>query len=425
MMLELKAMHLILLLTTLPPIALTLVIPEVQAKRQQERTSLSDFYRFDSLRQLNVDPVGTQILAQQQEPRTALVIGNAAYSNDPLSNPINDATDVAQTLEELGFAVTLLTDSDWRTMDVAIEKFSQQLQQGGVGVFYYAGHGVQVNGVNYLVPIDAELERERDVLREALSLNYVINLMEQAEAGVNILIIDACRDNPFYRQWRSVRGAFSERGLALAVPPQGTIISFATEPGGFANDGNGRNSPYTENLLKHIRSEGEDVATMFRRVRADTIDSTNGDQVPWYQEPLIGSFSFNPVSEVTVSPTPTNLPSPNPPPSTPDVISTQRVVLPEGQDSVLIANTTSSGRVRRYVINLREGETWIVEISNATAQTFFNVRLPSGESLANSVDFWEEAVRMAGDYFIDVSAVEDSEFTLRVRKIISRGVTPD
>jgi len=243
----------------------------------------------------------SQRIAQQQQPRTALVIGNADYEDDPLQNPINDATDVATALEELGFAVTLLTDSDWRSMDIAVEEFGQQLQQGGVGVFYYAGHGVQVDGENYLVPTDAELARERDVIREARSLSYVINLMEQTETEVNVLIIDACRDNPFYRQWRSVRGAAPNRGLALSVPPQGTIISFATEPGGIASDGEGRNSPYTANLLKHIRSEGEDVATMFRRVRADVIASTDGDQVPWYQESLIGSFSFNPSSEVATA----------------------------------------------------------------------------------------------------------------------------
>jgi len=311
--------------------ALVGIAPFAQTPAAEQATSSATdaIHTSDWLEQHGLEP---QLLAQQQQPRTALVIGNATYEDDPLQNPINDATDVATALEDLGFEVTLLTDSDWRSMDIAVEEFSRQLQQGGVGVFYYAGHGVQVDGENYLIPIDAELARERDVIREALSLSYVIDLMEQAESEVNVLIIDACRDNPFYRQWRSVRGAAPNRGLALSVPPQGTIISFATEPGGFASDGQGRNSPYTANLLKHIRSEGEDIARMFRKVRADVVASTDGDQVPWYQESLIGSFSLNPVNALE-----TLMPSPSAPQS--DLSPQQTAFIPSPEPTLLSAVT--------------------------------------------------------------------------------------
>jgi len=246
-----------------------------------------------------------QLLAQQQQSRTALVIGNAAYSEDALTNPANDANDVAEALRSLGFEVTLVLDADLKAMEEALDTFSRQLNRGGVGVFYYAGHGVQVEGENYLIPLTANLTRQNDVRYEAVPLGKVLNAMETSEAKVNVVIIDACRDNPFYRRWRSGdRTLSSERGLAFEVPPEGTIISFATGPDDVAADGEGRNSPYTASLLQHINIEGEDVATMFRRVRADVIQATRGEQIPWYQESLVGSFSFNPASAIAIAPAP-------------------------------------------------------------------------------------------------------------------------
>ncbi len=250
------------------------------------------------------------LLIAQRQQRIALVIGNGDYQEDPLSNPVNDATDVAKALEELGFEVILLKNLKWQAMDEAIENFSKQLRQGGVGVFYYAGHGVQVNGENYLIPIDARLKRERHVRREAIPLGDVLGFMEEAENQVNIVIIDACRDNPFYRRWRSTRGSTSVRGLSeVDLPPQGTIIAFATGPGEFAEDGEGkRNSPFTSNLLKHIKTPNLEVARMFRQVRAEVLQETDSQQRPWYRESLVGSFFFNPKQEQ---------PSPQPLPSSP------------------------------------------------------------------------------------------------------------
>ena len=241
---------------------------------------------------VNLEP---QLLAQQQQSRVALVIGNGAYDDAPLGNPTNDATAVKDALEGLGFQVIFETNLDWHSMDRAIEDFSERLQPGGVGLFYYAGHGVQVNGENYLLPVDAQLSRQRHVNREAVSLNTVLDFMENAENTVNVVIIDACRDNPFYRQWRSNSG----NGLAeIESPPEGTIISFATEPGNVAEDGNGPHSPYTAALLEHL-DEPIDIGLMFRKVRRTVFQNTEGFQRPRTDDALIGEFSLNPPSNIS------------------------------------------------------------------------------------------------------------------------------
>ena len=238
------------------------------------------------------------LLAQSQQPRTALVIGNANYDNaaNSLANPINDATDIARALQSLGFEVSLYQDIDHREMEDALYDFRTKLDQGGVGVFYYAGHGVQVEGENYLIPLDARLDHQRDVRYETMPLGTVLNAMENSESNINIVIVDACRDNPFTRQWRSgSRTSSIDRGLAeVQLFSTGTVISFATGPNKVAYDGVGQNSPYTASLLNHIVSEDKDIVDVFRSVRADVMRDTNGQQLPWYQESLTGTFSFNP-----------------------------------------------------------------------------------------------------------------------------------
>ncbi|MBU7581382.1 MAG: DUF2808 domain-containing protein [Nostoc sp. TH1S01] len=229
------------------------------------------------------------ILVQRQH-RTALIIGNSNYkSADTLVNPVNDATDIASSLRQLGFDVTLLKDADLRQMEEAIEKFNRQLRQGGVGLFYFAGHGVQVDGENYLIPVNARLEREQDVRYEAMAMGKVLNVMEDANNDVNFIILDACRNNPFARQWRSL-----QRGLAAPTQAvKGTLIAYSTAPGTVAFDGDGRNSPYTTALLRNMKAPNLDVEQMFKQVRADVLNTTNGKQTPWESSSLVGSFAFN------------------------------------------------------------------------------------------------------------------------------------
>jgi uncharacterized caspase-like protein len=221
------------------------------------------------------------------ERRTALVIGNAAYDFGPLRNPVNDATDIAAALRQLGFEVTLQPNADLRVMHEAIETFSRQLRQGGAGLFYFAGHGVQVGGENYLIPIRARISRWQDVQYEAVPVGRILGGMEDAENHLNIIILDACRDNPWARQWRS-----SQRGLAMVQAAQGSLIAFATAPGGTANDGDGRNGLYTSELLQHLTTPGLSVEQLFKRVRAGVVEATKGKQMPWESSSLIGDFFF-------------------------------------------------------------------------------------------------------------------------------------
>ena len=230
------------------------------------------------------------LLAQTAEKpnRIALVIGNANYSQGKLLNPVNDANDIATALREVGFEVILVTDADLRKMEEAVEQLGSKLKRGGVGLFYYAGHGVQVNGENYLIPLQSRINRAQDVRYEALPVGKLLGAMEDAENDMNIVVLDACRDNPYARQWRS-----NQTGLASVQSATGTLIAYATKPGGLTEDGQRRNGTYTSHLLKHIRTPGLEVELLFKKVREGVLQETNGQQIPWESSSLIGSFAFN------------------------------------------------------------------------------------------------------------------------------------
>jgi uncharacterized caspase-like protein len=236
------------------------------------------------------------------ERRTALVMGNAAYEQGPLQNPGNDAHDMAAALRRLGFEVTLVRDADLRTMREAIEAFSQQLRQGGVGLFYFAGHGVQVSGENYMLPLGTHIRREQDVSYEAVPVGRILGGMEDANNQLNIIILDACRDNPFARSWRSI-----QRGLAPTQAAPGTLIAYATAPGKVANDGGGRNGVYTAHLLRYLMTPGLSVEHLLKRVRAAVIETTRGEQTPWELSSLIEDFFF---AAPSTSPPPATSPAP-------------------------------------------------------------------------------------------------------------------
>jgi hypothetical protein len=223
------------------------------------------------------------------ERRTALVIGNVAYEVGLLRNPVHDASDMATTLRQLGFEVTLRHDAARRPMVEAIDLFSRQLRQGGVGVFYFAGHGVQIGGENYLIPVDARIGREQDVPYEAVPVGRILGGLEDADNQLNILILDACRDNPFARQWRS-----GQRGLAAIQAVRGSLIAYATAPGAIASDGDGRNGLYTSYLLQHLTTPGLSVEQVFKKVREGVVKVTKGRQTPWESSSLIGDFAFVP-----------------------------------------------------------------------------------------------------------------------------------
>ncbi|TRU27689.1 MAG: tetratricopeptide repeat protein [Microcystis aeruginosa Ma_MB_S_20031200_S102D] len=237
-----------------------------------------------------------QSQSQQKQRRTALIIGNVSYQDNPLKNSINDAEAMANALKDVGFDVILLENADLKQIENAIDTFHHQLKAGGVGLFYYAGHGTQVDGENYLIPVNVKLDVAEDVRYEAIPVGKVLARMEDAANQMNIVILDACRNNPFARKWRS-----SQRGLAPIQSARGALIAFATEPGGVAADGEGENGLYTSFLLKHLKTPNLDVELMFKRVREDVVQATQNKQVPWESSSLVGDFSFNPVTVVQSS----------------------------------------------------------------------------------------------------------------------------
>ncbi|BDQ35444.1 hypothetical protein JCM14722_29860 [Pseudodesulfovibrio portus] len=220
------------------------------------------------------------------ERRIALVVGNSHYGFAPLDNPVNDANDVSAKLRQLNFEVQLVTDADRKEMVKAINRFGDALRTADVGLFYYAGHGIQVKGVNYLVPVDAKMASEGDVEFETVHLGRVLAKMEESQS-LNIAILDACRDNPFARGYRSV-----SRGLARVDAPMGSIVAYATAPGAVAADGDGRNGVYTKFLLKNLSVPGLRIEEVLKRVRIDVLQATGNKQVPWESTSLVGNFMF-------------------------------------------------------------------------------------------------------------------------------------
>lgn len=227
-------------------------------------------------------------LADEPEPRTALVIGNGSYEFGGLRNPRNDASDMAARLRALGFEVIERVDQGRGEMKRAIRELGQRLQQrGGVGLFYYAGHGIQVEGRNYLIPIGASVESEHDVDIEAVRVDEVMAKLANAGNRMNVVILDACRNNPFARSFRSVT-----RGLAFMDAPAETLIAYATAPGQVAADGSGRNGVYTRELLDSMRQPGLSIEDVFKRTRAAVKQAALRSQEPWESTNLTGSFYF-------------------------------------------------------------------------------------------------------------------------------------
>jgi Caspase domain len=210
--------------------------------------------------------------------RLALIIGNASYPTAGLKNPVNDATDIATALRAMGFEVINALNADRRKMNEAIDDFGSRLKNYQLGFFYYAGHGLQVKGENYLVPIDAVPKSQGEVEYECYPVGKILAKMEEAANQANIIVLDACRDNPLQRSWSRSTGS---NGLANINAPQGTFIGFATSPGSTAADGTGRNGVYTGALLEHIRKPNLTVDQLFNAVNGTVKRLTNNLQVPW------------------------------------------------------------------------------------------------------------------------------------------------
>lgn len=220
----------------------------------------------------------------QAEKRIALVIGNSAYKYaGELANPRNDASDMAAALTSLGFEVIDGLDLDRAAVERKLREYARKLEGADVALFFYAGHGMQIKGVNHILGIDAKLEAERDVEFETVKLDAVLTHMER-ESKTSIVFLDACRNNPLARnlaRTMGTRGVAENGGLAPVTLAVGTFIAFATQPGNVASDGSGRNSPFTAALKKYIGAPGVSVTDVMVEVRNEVVNATNGSQVPW------------------------------------------------------------------------------------------------------------------------------------------------
>ncbi len=222
--------------------------------------------------------------------RVALVIGNSNYTHGPLLNPVNDARAMAKVLQSAGFTVILRTDAAQHELLSALRDFGNRLKDGGpgtAGLFYFAGHGMQVKGRNFLIPLGANIEHEDELAYQALDAQAVMDKMESAGNGTNIVILDACRNNPFVRSFRSGR-----QGLAQMDAPVGTLVAFSTAPGSVASDGTGTNGLYTSHLLRAIQQPGQKVEDVFKQVRFAVLRDSARKQVPWEASSLVGDFYF-------------------------------------------------------------------------------------------------------------------------------------
>jgi hypothetical protein len=256
---------------------------EVQAERKK-RQELEEQLR---VAQQSNKPAETSGI----ERRIALVIGNATYKVNPLKNPVNDSTDMARSLRSVGFDVIEANNTTLAQMREATRRFADKLGNSDVGLVYYSGHGVEVKGKNYLIPVNADIKREYEVVDQAFDASQFLEMMDNIRGPnnkrVNILIVDACRNNELQKSWRS-----TNNGLARMDAPGGTFISFATAPGRVAADGTGRNSPYTKHLLQALKQPNVPIEQVFKVVRRNVMEETKGEQIPWENSSLVGDFYF-------------------------------------------------------------------------------------------------------------------------------------
>ena len=221
--------------------------------------------------------------------RVAFIIGNAVYPDSPLKNPVNDAQAVGEKLDRLGFGTLIRTDATNIEMAEGLTEFSSCLESCDVALFFFAGHGMQIDGKNYLTAIDTSFEREIDAKFSSLPLDKVIETMENGSNSTDIIMLDACRTNPYERRWRTTES----RGLAPVYAPKGMIIGYATSPGQIAHDGDGLNGAYTDAFLKHVSTPDTTIEDLFKRVRNTLSSSTRGRQISWEHTSLMGDFYFN------------------------------------------------------------------------------------------------------------------------------------
>ena len=241
--------------------------------------------------------------AQSTETRVALVIGNSDYKDSPLKNPVNDAIDMASQLKGLGFSVIERKNLTTKQIGGTLREFRAKLTPGSVALVFYAGHGVTIKGKNYLPAVDADIKGEEDVPNQSLGTEQIMDVLAEAKTRLNLVFLDACRNNPYARGFRS-----TQQGLAKENAPSGTLMSFATKPGSVAADGTGRNGLYTSVLLEQIKNNGQQpIELMLKKVVTGVRVASNNQQEPWMEGSIEGDFCFGSCSQTALGQAPAEL----------------------------------------------------------------------------------------------------------------------
>ena len=357
-------------------------------------------------------------LGPAQAARQALVIGNAAYADSPLKNPVNDARAMEAKLSSLGFEVQKVENLKRTQIGRTLSGFAARIRPGDEVVVFYAGHGLQVKGVNYLPAVDAEILGEDDVPLNSLNLSALLDKLDEAKAGVKLLFLDACRNNPYARSFRS-----TSRGLArVADAPSGTLMHFATRPGSVAADGSGANGLYTTELLKAIDQPGMQVEQMLKRVAAAVERASQGQQEPWVEGSLKGDFYFR-AAGAAPNPVATVLPEPVAPPPAqagpvlaPDDLNRQ-AVRQQAEQKLAQAQSQAQAAIRPAPVAAAGAD-------KACADCPTTVLLPTGSFLMGSPtreagrdgdDVPQHSVRMAQRLAVAKHAVTRGEFAAFVK----------
>ncbi len=293
-------------------------------------------------------------IAIPPEKKLALVIGNGNYLASTLSNPENDARAITDVLQKLGFVVNEYENLNQSEIKKVIDDFGNKLKGNDIGLFYYAGHGIQAKGYNYLIPVDAQLKTEEQVEYDCVRADRVLALMETSGTKVNIIILDACRNNPFERSWiRSATG----KGLAFMSAPRGTLIAYATAPGNTASDGSGKNGLYTSALLESIQIPDITIIQMFQNVRNIVVQKSQDKQIPWESTSLTADFYFNSTNNKNkLSASSTN--------ASIDMPSQKVIEVPKDDYSGTYTFNAATGQVMTLVLKLNENVTYSGTISD-------------------------------------------------------------
>ena len=272
---------------------------DMKVKQEIKLKNGSNEIRVDVMNSAGVASISKSIIYQSPNPiqidnsnkRLALVIGNAKYVDRPLANPSNDAQDIASKLKTLGFDVMTLVDGNLEQMEKSISSFATKAAAYDVALFYYAGHGIQYEGDNYLIPVNGGITDETQLRYKCTNVGFVLDLLEKSNCKMKIIVLDACRDNPFKK---SSSRSIGNCGLSIMTAPVGTLIAYATSPNDVARDGQGRNSPYTSSFLQALNTPGLKIYDLFQQISESVSAKTNDAQRPWFSSSLSNAnFYFN------------------------------------------------------------------------------------------------------------------------------------